>query len=431
MNTTSTHELQQRAEAGEAGSQLKLGILALQQQDFRTAIHWLHKAAEQNVPKAAEIIGTLILTGQGVQQDAGLAFEYFRRAGLAGDAQALYRCAELMYRGKEINQDQAGALECLIGSAQQGYPLALRAAAFFLLRQDKAELAEHCLRLASYADDPFSQHSLAVLLEAQNIAEAMHWYGLAANAKLSQATAKFLQLQQQAVVPQARETEDLATLFASVRHQLSDLIIPADFVFSAAISLNEKPKVQLIEQVFSQIELDYVIHQASPMLEPAQVIHDNSSSSYHQYRTGQTAALGGRNLDIVLFWLHERITRLAGLTAAQAEPAAVIHYLPGQEYKAHLDILPVGSDLVAAEQGGQRMTTALLYLNDEMTGGATLFPKLDLAVQPKKGQVLIFDNCDSDGNFYPDSLHCGAAVEQGEKWLLSCWFRQFALPVSR
>jgi prolyl 4-hydroxylase len=66
-----------------------------------------------------------------------------------------------------------------------------------------------------------------------------------------------------------------------------------------------------------------------------------------------------------------------------------------------------------------------------MTGGDTLFPKLELAVQNKKGQVMIFDNCDSDGNFYPDSLHCGTAVEQGEKWLLSCWFRQFALPVSR
>jgi prolyl 4-hydroxylase len=428
MNTPSLTEIQQQAEQGVAKAQLHLGMLALQQQDFRTALHWLHKAAEQKVPKASELIGTLLLTGQGVQQNAELAFEYFRSAGLAGDPQALYRCAELMYRGKEINLDQVGALDCLIGSAQQGYPLALRAAAFFLCRQGQAELAEHCLRLAAYAGDPFSQHSLAVLLEPHNPAEAMHWYGLAANAKLSRARVKFVQMQQDAVVPQPRQSEDLAALFALVGPQLSDLTIPSVTEPAVVVQLNQNPRVQVIEQVFSQMESDYVIHHATPMLEPAQVVHDNSSSSYHHYRTGQTAALGHSNLDIVLYWLHERITRLAGLTQAQAEPAAVIQYLPGQEYKLHLDILPVGSELVSMALGGQRQTTALVYLNDDMQGGATVFPKLNLSVQPVKGNVLVFDNCNTTGEYYPESLHSGSAVEQGEKWLLSCWFRQFALP---
>lgn len=428
MNTTSIVELQQQAEAGEAKAQLQLGMIALQQQDFRTALQWLHKAAEQKVPKAAEVIGTLLLTGQGVQQNAELAFEYFRSAALAGDAQALYRCAELMYRGKEINLDQRGALDCLIGSAQQGYPLALRAAGFFLARQNKTALAESCLRLAAYAGDPFSQHSLAVLLEAEHQTEAMHWFGLAANAKLSRAKHKFMELQQQAVVPAPRQSEDLAALFAQIKAELAELTIPSADLSLTAVMLHETPKVQVIEQVFSQMELDYVIHHATPMLEPAQVVHDNSSTSYHHYRSGQTAALGGRNLDIVLFWLHERITQLAGLSQLQAEPAAVIQYLPGQEYKPHLDILPVGSEFVSPSQGGQRQTTALVYLNDEMQGGATFFSKLNISVQPVKGSVLIFDNCDQAGEYYPDSLHAGCAVEHGEKWVLSCWFRQFALP---
>lgn len=428
MNTVSIEELLQQAEDGVARAQFQLGMTALKKEDFRTALHWLHKAAEQKLPKAADVIGTLLLTGQGVQQNAELAFEYFRSAGLAGDAQALYRCAELMYRGKEINQDQVGALDCLIASAQQGYPLALRAAAFFLLRLDKAELAEQCFRLAAYAGDSFSQHSLAVLLEPQNAAEAMHWFGLAANAKLSQAKARFLQLQQDAVVPAPRVSEDLAVLFEQVRTQLSDLTIPQITSDSDAQTLNESPKIQVIEQVFNQMELDYVIHHATPMLEPAQVIHDNASTSYHHYRTGMTAALGGRNLDIVLFWLHERITKQTGLTQAQAEPAAVIQYLPGQEYKAHLDILPVGSDFVSAEQGGQRQVTALLYLNDGMQGGETAFPKLNLSVRPVRGSLLVFHNCDAAGEYYSGSLHSGTAVEQGEKWVMSCWYRQFALP---
>ena len=430
MNTLLNEEIRQQAIAGDGKAQLQLGMYYLQQQDIRSAFDWLHKAAEQKVAKAAEVIGTLLLTGQGVQQNAELAFEYFRSAGLGGDAQALYRCAELMYRKIEINQDQPGALACLIGSAQQGYPLALRAAGFFFLRQDKAVLAEQCLRLASYADDPFSQHSLGVLLEKESPSEAMHWFGLAANTGLSRAKAKFLHLQQQNIVPSGKEVEDLATIFAQVQTELAELVIPTEFAAVNSKVLHEQPKVQLLEQVFSALEMDYVMHHAAPMLEPAQVIHDNASSSYHQYRTGQTAALGGRNLDIVLFWLHQRIVKLTGLTSAQAEPAAVIQYLPGQEYKPHLDILPVGSELVTPANGGQRQTTALLYLNDDMTGGATLFPKLDVSVQPVKGTLLVFDNCDQQGEFYPDSLHSGSAVEQGEKWVLSCWFRQFPLPKS-
>ena len=59
MNTTSIVELQQQAEAGVAKAQLQLGMIALQQQDVRTAMHWLHKAAEQKIAKAAEVIGAL------------------------------------------------------------------------------------------------------------------------------------------------------------------------------------------------------------------------------------------------------------------------------------------------------------------------------------------------------------------------------------
>jgi TPR repeat protein len=431
MNTLTVAQLQLQAEQGDAGAQLQIGLLALKQEDFRTALHWLHKAAEQQVPKAAELIGTLLLTGRGVTQNVRLAFEYFRSAALAGDAQALYRCAELMYRGVEIGQDQAGALDCLIAAGQQGYPLALRTAAFFLIRQHKAELAEHCLRLAAYAGDPFSQHSLALLLQSKDPAEAMHWFGLAANAKLSRAKSRFIQLQQESVTAKPRETEDLAALFELVRSQLEDLHIPTEASCSASTKLNGTPHLQVFEQVMDQMEVDYVIHHATPMLEPAKVVYDNASASYHQYRTGQTAALGGRDLDIVLYWLHERISKLIGLTQAQAEAAAVIQYLPGQEYKLHLDILPVGSDLVAPERGGQRLATALLYLNDDLQGGETVFPKLDLSIRPVQGSLLFFINCDDKGDYYPDSLHAGAVVEQGEKWVMSCWYRQFALPGAR
>ena len=86
-------DLKQAAESGQAAAQYRYGAILLQQGAIESAFSWLHKAAEQGVHRATELIGTLILTGHGVKPDAALAFEYFRRAGQAGDAQALFRCA--------------------------------------------------------------------------------------------------------------------------------------------------------------------------------------------------------------------------------------------------------------------------------------------------------------------------------------------------
>ena len=39
---------------------------------------------------------------------------------------------------------------------------------------------------------------------------------------------------------------------------------------------------------------------------------------------------------------------------------------------------------------GQRTWTTMIYLNDVEEGGETNFPKLDVAIKPKCGRILLF-----------------------------------------
>ena len=74
------------------------------------------------------------------------------------------------------------------------------------------------------------------------------------------------------------------------------------------------------------------------------------------------------------------------------------------------------------KQGGQRVGTLLMYLQAPRRGGATVFPDAGLEVTPVKGQALFFGYDrphESTG-----TLHGGAPVIEGEKWVATKWLRE-------
>jgi prolyl 4-hydroxylase len=74
------------------------------------------------------------------------------------------------------------------------------------------------------------------------------------------------------------------------------------------------------------------------------------------------------------------------------------------------------------KRGGQRRATLLMYLNTPERGGATIFPDLRLQVAPTKGCAVFFSYDrphESTG-----TLHGGAPVLQGEKWVATKWLRE-------
>jgi prolyl 4-hydroxylase len=63
-----------------------------------------------------------------------------------------------------------------------------------------------------------------------------------------------------------------------------------------------------------------------------------------------------------------------------------------------------------------------MYLNNVDAGGETTFPDIGLAVAARKGGY--FSYCDSQENLDRRTLHRGAPVNRGEKWIATHWLRR-------
>jgi hypothetical protein len=422
MAAQSLVELESLASKGDSQAMYQLGLLFLRQDNVQSAFNWLYKAHNLKHIRSTELLGVLVLQGHGVKPNPKLALEYFRSAAMYGDAQALMRCAEMMFSGKGVLQERSGAIGCVIESAKQGYPVALRTVGFFLLRQVGVpiDIALRAFRLAAYGGDPHSQFVMAK--QASTAAEKNSWMRLASQRGLYLA---------QHVNPGEPNTFDLSAVkgdlnselqtlipYINVLRQLDKVVLPSSIV-------SEKAGISVFENALSGIETDYIINISASMLSPAKVVSANNTIKLEDVRTGMTASLG-HVLDLTVDWLVERISGLIGQSVKHAEVPSVIRYNPGQMYKQHGDYLPEGSDLADRVKGGQRSHTALVYLNDGYNGGATRFNLLDVVVQPKQGQLLTFSNITPQGQPLLESQHTGEVVLNGEKWLLSIWFRQFA-----
>ena len=98
----------------------------------------------------------------------------------------------------------------------------------------------------------------------------------------------------------------------------------------------------------------------------------------------------------------QRVADIAAIPLERAEPINVLRYTNDQEYKPHYDAL----DGVHLENGGQRLLTCLVYLNNAV-GGSTAFPKLNLIVGSIGGRLLMFGNVDENNQAHDLSLHQG------------------------
>jgi prolyl 4-hydroxylase len=123
--------------------------------------------------------------------------------------------------------------------------------------------------------------------------------------------------------------------------------------------------------------------------------------------------------------LQRRIDALLGIDPAHGETIQGQRYEAGQEFRQHTDWFPPGSAIVDRERehGGQRAFTAMAYLNPVAAGGQTDFPHLDIAIEPRPGTLLIWNNADPEGLPNPWTVHAGLPVERGVKYIITKWYR--------
>jgi hypothetical protein len=145
-------------------------------------------------------------------------------------------------------------------------------------------------------------------------------------------------------------------------------------------------------------------------------------------RTNSAFQFAGRDLDVVTLLVRARIAATLDVPVTALEPTQMLHYRVGECFAPHVDYFDPDFPGLAAqiEREGQRIGTALIYLNDDFEGGETDFPRAGFRFKGAPGDALIFANVDAAGAPEPLSMHAGLAPTRGEKWLLSQWVRDMA-----
>ena len=170
---------------------------------------------------------------------------------------------------------------------------------------------------------------------------------------------------------------------------------------------------------------------ASQLL-PSAVIDPNSGAAMaHPVRINRSTQWLPEQLGWIGKLFECRLAQSCAYEVAHGEVLNLLHYQPGQRYKPHLDCISreQADSPAGRAQGGQRTMTILMGMNNaDFTGGETYFPKLEVGVQLGAGELLRFNNVDTDGQPLQSSVHEGKPLETGEKWLLSKWVRQLPTP---
>ena len=188
------------------------------------------------------------------------------------------------------------------------------------------------------------------------------------------------------------------------------------------------PIVYVVNNFLSDDECEAFVEMGKGKMERAKVISDDESE-FHASRTNDFCWLEHSASDVI-HEVSKRFSVLVKMPINNAEQFQLVYYGPGNEYKPHFDAFDKSTKEGQNNwfPGGQRMVTALAYLNDVQQGGATDFPKIKVSVKPNKGDVVVFHNCiEGTTEINPQALHGGSPVVAGEKWAVNLWFRESAI----
>ena len=184
------------------------------------------------------------------------------------------------------------------------------------------------------------------------------------------------------------------------------------------------PRVVVFGGLLSDEECDELVAAAAPRMTRSEtVVNETGGNEVNASRTSD-GMFFGRGEIAICQRLEERIAALVNWPLVNGEGLQVLHYRPGAEYKPHHDYFDPAQPGMGAvlRRGGQRVATLVMYLNTPQQGGGTVFPDVQLEVAPIKGNAVFF----SYDRPHPvtRSLHGGAPVLAGDKWVATKWLRE-------
>lgn len=201
----------------------------------------------------------------------------------------------------------------------------------------------------------------------------------------------------------------------TIFHHSGNCIQTADREISI-IAKFEEPLVIVLGNVLSAEECDELIMLSKDKMQRSKI---GVTREVDEIRTSSGAFIEDDEHPTVAA-IEKRISEIMNIPVEHGEGLHILHYAPGQEYKAHFDYFSAKSKAAV----NNRISTLVLYLNDVEDGGQTVFPKLNLSVYPKKGMAVYFEYFYSDQELNESTLHAGIPVIKGEKWIATQWMRK-------
>ncbi|MFD1710963.1 2-oxoglutarate-dependent dioxygenase [Ottowia sp. GY511] len=192
----------------------------------------------------------------------------------------------------------------------------------------------------------------------------------------------------------------------------------------AVLSVMASPRVVVFGGLLSDEECDALIEAAKPRLSRSLTVATKTGGEeVNADRTSQGMFFQRGETDLVRR-IEARIAKLVNWPEINGEGLQILQYVPGTEYKPHYDYFDPdepGTPTIL-KRGGQRVGTVVMYLNEPEKGGGTVFPNVHLSVAPKRGNAVFF----SYERPHPSTrtLHGGAPVTAGEKWIATKWLRE-------
>ncbi len=149
-----------------------------------------------------------------------------------------------------------------------------------------------------------------------------------------------------------------------------------------------------------------------------------SPSADPEFRTSESCNMNPT--DPLVRQIEQKIADLIGIQPEHGETIQGQRYAVGQQFKEHHDYFdptqPYWADMERC--GGQRTWTAMMFLNQPEGGGQTAFGRAGLKIAPRAGNLLAWNNLDSQGRPNPFSYHQGCPVTAGTKYVITKWFRE-------
>jgi prolyl 4-hydroxylase len=192
----------------------------------------------------------------------------------------------------------------------------------------------------------------------------------------------------------------------------------------AVLATMAMPRVVVFGGLLSAEECQGLMDQARPRLLRSETVDNATGGSEVNVARTSDGMFFERGESPLIQRIEQRIAELLNWPVSHGEGLQVLRYRPGAEYRPHHDYFDPKhpGSLPILARGGQRVATLVMYLNTPQAGGATTFPDVGLQVAPVRGNAVFF----SYDRAHPSTLtlHGGAPVVQGEKWVATKWLRQ-------